>query len=106
MVSWVQPHTCGRVIPSVSAQSPISILEAEAQKPDVQVAPAPATMPTEHRGARPWLPWAGVAALTLLAFLLRRYGRPIQRFIDKRLTLIGWSVLGLLGGGFALVTLI
>ncbi|HEX8229607.1 MAG TPA: glycosyltransferase family 39 protein [Chloroflexia bacterium] len=57
----------------MSAQSPISILEAEAQKPDVQVAPAPATMPTEHRGARPWLPWAGVAALTLLAFLLRRY---------------------------------
>jgi hypothetical protein len=41
-----------------------------------------------------------------MAFLLKRYGRPIQRFIDKRLTLVGWTFLGLLAGGFALATLL
>lgn len=41
-----------------------------------------------------------------MAYLLRRYGRPIQRFIDERLTLVSWGLLGLLVGGFALVTLI
>jgi membrane protein YqaA with SNARE-associated domain len=41
-----------------------------------------------------------------MAFLLRRYGRPIQRFIDERLTLVSWLFLVLLAGGFALVTLL
>jgi uncharacterized membrane protein YdjX (TVP38/TMEM64 family) len=41
-----------------------------------------------------------------MAFLLRRYGKPIQRFIDERLTLVSWGFLGLLAGGFALVTLL
>jgi membrane protein YqaA with SNARE-associated domain len=41
-----------------------------------------------------------------IAFLLRRYGKPIQRFIEERLTLVSWGFLGLLAGGFALVTLL
>jgi 4-amino-4-deoxy-L-arabinose transferase-like glycosyltransferase len=57
----------------VSAQSPTRIVEAEAQKPAVQVAPASVLVPDERTVARPWLPWVGVASLTLLAFLLRRY---------------------------------
>jgi len=46
------------------------------------------------------------ARFFLIAWLLKRYGSPIQGFIEKRLTLIGWAFLGLLVGGFALVTLI
>lgn len=42
----------------------------------------------------------------LMAALLKRFGKPIQRFIDERLTLVSWGILGLLVGGFALVTLI
>jgi membrane protein YqaA with SNARE-associated domain len=41
-----------------------------------------------------------------MAFLLRRYGKPIQRFIEERLTLVSWGFLGLIAGGFALVTLL
>jgi membrane protein YqaA with SNARE-associated domain len=46
------------------------------------------------------------ARFFLIAWLLKRYGTPIQGFIERRLTLIGWVVLGLIAGGFALVTLI
>jgi membrane protein YqaA with SNARE-associated domain len=41
-----------------------------------------------------------------IAFLLKRFGAPIQRVIEERLTLVSWGFLGLLVGGFALVTLI
>ena len=41
-----------------------------------------------------------------IAWLLKRYGAPMQEFIEKRLTLIGWSFLILLVGGFALVALL
>jgi membrane protein YqaA with SNARE-associated domain len=41
-----------------------------------------------------------------IAWLLKRYGAPMQEFIEKRVTLIGWSFLVLLIGGFALVALI
>lgn len=53
-----------------------------------------------------------LAALTrgvrffLIAALLKRYGKPIQRFIDERLTLVSWAFLALLVGGFALATLV
>jgi membrane protein YqaA with SNARE-associated domain len=40
-----------------------------------------------------------------IAWLLKRYGAPMQAFIERRLTLVGWSALGLLVGGFALVAL-
>jgi membrane protein YqaA with SNARE-associated domain len=39
----------------------------------------------------------------LIAFLLKRYGAPVQAFIEKRLTLVGWVALIALIGGFALV---
>jgi len=42
----------------------------------------------------------------IVAALLRRYGAPIQAFIEKRLTLVGAVFLGLLVLGFALVTLV
>lgn len=42
------------------------------------------------------------ARFFLLAALLRRYGAPIQGFIEKRLTLVGLGVLGVIIGGFAL----
>ena len=41
-----------------------------------------------------------------IAWLLKRYGAPMQEFIEKRLTLIGWTFLVLLVGGFALVALL
>jgi membrane protein YqaA with SNARE-associated domain len=41
-----------------------------------------------------------------IAWLLKRYGAPMQEFIEKRLTLIGWTFLLLLVGGFALVALL
>ena len=46
------------------------------------------------------------ARFFLLAWLLRRYGAPVQAFIERRLTLVGWGVLALIAGGFALVALI
>lgn len=42
----------------------------------------------------------------LIAWLLKRYGAPVQDFIERRLTLIGWAVLLALAGGFFLVALI
>ncbi|HEX9932715.1 MAG TPA: YqaA family protein [Allosphingosinicella sp.] len=42
----------------------------------------------------------------VIAALLKRFGEPIQRIIEERLTLVSWIFLGLLAGGFALVTLI
>jgi membrane protein YqaA with SNARE-associated domain len=42
----------------------------------------------------------------IIAALLKRYGEPIERFIDERLTLLSWGFLGLLVCGFAAVTLI
>jgi membrane protein YqaA with SNARE-associated domain len=41
-----------------------------------------------------------------IAYLLKRFGAPIQEFIERRLTLVGWSTLVLLAGGFALVALV
>jgi membrane protein YqaA with SNARE-associated domain len=46
------------------------------------------------------------ARFFLLAFLLKRYGEPMQAFIEKRLTLVGWGFLALLAAGFAVVALI
>lgn len=42
----------------------------------------------------------------LIAFLLKRFGEPVQAFIERRLTLVGWAVLIALVGGFAAVALI
>jgi membrane protein YqaA with SNARE-associated domain len=39
----------------------------------------------------------------LIAFLLKRFGEPVQAFIERRLNLIGWAVLIALVGGFAAV---
>lgn len=39
----------------------------------------------------------------LIAFLLKRFGEPVQEFIEKRLTIIGWVCLLALIGGFAAV---
>ena len=41
-----------------------------------------------------------------IAWLLKRYGAPMQAFIERRLTLIGWAFLAALVGGFALIALI
>ena len=41
-----------------------------------------------------------------IAWLLKRYGAPMQAFIERRLTLIGWAFLVALIGGFALVALL
>ncbi|WP_114952538.1 YqaA family protein [Sphingosinicella terrae] len=41
-----------------------------------------------------------------VAWLLKRYGAPMQAFIEQRLTLIGWAFLAALVGGFALIALI
>jgi|SRR5688572_22993871 len=41
-----------------------------------------------------------------IAWLLRRYGAPVQEFIEKRLSLVGWAFLGVLVGGFAMVAMI
>lgn len=46
------------------------------------------------------------ARFFIIAALLKRYGAPIQAFIEKRLTLVGLSVLGAIAAGFALVALI
>ncbi len=42
----------------------------------------------------------------LIAFLLHRYGQPVQDFIEKRLTLIGTLLVMALVGGFAAVSLL
>ena len=42
----------------------------------------------------------------LIAFLLKRYGEPVQEFIERRLNLIGIAVVVALVGGFAAVALI
>jgi len=42
----------------------------------------------------------------LIAFLLKRFGEPVQAFIERRLNLIGWAVLIALVGGFAAVALL
>ena len=41
------------------------------------------------------------ARFFLIAWLLKRYGAPMQAFIERRLTWIGWVLLALLVGGFA-----
>lgn len=45
------------------------------------------------------------ARFFLIAFLLKRYGAPIERVLEERLTLVGWVFLGLLVAGFAAITL-
>jgi len=39
----------------------------------------------------------------LVAALLKRYGLPIQTFIEKRLTLVSWAFLAVIIGGMAVV---
>jgi len=46
------------------------------------------------------------ARFFLLAWLLKRWGEPVQAFIEKRLTLVSWLFLIVLIGGFALVALL
>jgi len=46
------------------------------------------------------------ARFFLIAWLLRRYGAPMQEFIERRLTLVGWLFLIVLIGGFAAIALI
>ena len=46
------------------------------------------------------------ARFFLIAALLRRYGEPIQNFVEERLTLVSWCFLGLLVLGFAAAALI
>jgi membrane protein YqaA with SNARE-associated domain len=43
------------------------------------------------------------ARFFLIAALLKRYGAPIQSFIEKRLNLIGVAFLAALAGGFAVI---
>ena len=42
----------------------------------------------------------------LIAFLLKKYGQPVQTFIERRLNLIGIAILVALVGGFAALALI
>ena len=42
----------------------------------------------------------------LIAFLLKKYGAPVQEFIEKRLTLIGILLVVALVGGFAAISLL
>jgi membrane protein YqaA with SNARE-associated domain len=46
------------------------------------------------------------ARFFLIAWLLKRYGVPVQAFIEKRLTLVSWLFLLALIGGFAMIALI
>ncbi|QIG79777.1 YqaA family protein [Stakelama tenebrarum] len=41
----------------------------------------------------------------LVAALLKRFGAPVQEFVEKRLNLFGWLFVVLLIGGFALISL-
>jgi membrane protein YqaA with SNARE-associated domain len=45
------------------------------------------------------------ARFFLIAALLKRYGAPIQAFIEKRLTLVAWASLALIAIGFVVITL-
>jgi membrane protein YqaA with SNARE-associated domain len=42
----------------------------------------------------------------VMAALLKRYGEPIETFIEERFTLVSWGVLGVIVIGFALVLLL
>ena len=42
----------------------------------------------------------------LIAWLLKRWGAPMQAFIETRLTMIGWGTLALIAGGLAAVALL
>ena len=46
------------------------------------------------------------ARFFLIAFLIKRYGAPIQRVIEERMNLIGWIFLGLLAAGFGAIALL
>ena len=46
------------------------------------------------------------ARFFLIAWLLKRYGAPMQAFIERRLTLISWLFLIALVGGFAVLALV
>jgi membrane protein YqaA with SNARE-associated domain len=46
------------------------------------------------------------ARFFLIAWLLKRYGAPMQTFIEERLTLISWLFLIALVGGFAAIALL
>jgi len=46
------------------------------------------------------------ARFFIIAALLKRYGEPVQAFIEKRLNLFAWLFLALLVGGFAAVALL
>lgn len=46
------------------------------------------------------------ARFFIIAALLKRYGAPIQEFIERRLNLVGMAFLLALAGGFAVVALI
>lgn len=46
------------------------------------------------------------ARFFLVAFLLKKFGEPVQKVIEERMNLIGWIVLAALIGGFAVIALI
>jgi membrane protein YqaA with SNARE-associated domain len=46
------------------------------------------------------------ARFFIIAALLKRYGEPVQAFIEKRLGILGWLFLIALVGGFAVVALL
>jgi membrane protein YqaA with SNARE-associated domain len=46
------------------------------------------------------------ARFFLIAALLKRFGEPIQDFIERRLTLVGLLFLAALAGGFAVIALV
>lgn len=46
------------------------------------------------------------ARFFVIAALLKRFGAPVQAFIEKRMALVGWLFLAALAGGFAVVALI
>jgi membrane protein YqaA with SNARE-associated domain len=46
------------------------------------------------------------ARFFLVAWLLKRFGEPVQKFIEKRINLAGFLLLAIIIGGFALAALI
>jgi membrane protein YqaA with SNARE-associated domain len=46
------------------------------------------------------------ARFFIIAALLKRFGEPVQAFIEKRLNLFAWAFLALLVGGFVAIALI
>lgn len=46
------------------------------------------------------------ARFFIVAFLLKRFGAPVQKVLEERLNLIGWLVLAALIGGFAVIALV